>query len=198
MATDISTGSDHQRATDPTRGEIRLRVKPEGAAPGHVDGAWWPRSTDPAVEFPALVTALTERLGPISRAGYHLDTWSATARKLAVADRVVRMEGFHTMRPNTVTVTGLDRRRITLLVVPPDTPGGVARAVLRAAADPDTTASASDILTGNGVSAESNHVDTVTTGPPRDGDQMPEERWEAEGGRVADGVGSVPPPRTPA
>ncbi|WP_237773871.1 DUF5994 family protein [Actinosynnema sp. ALI-1.44] len=34
------------------------------AAPGNVDGAWWPWSTDPAMEFPALVMALSSWVGP--------------------------------------------------------------------------------------------------------------------------------------
>jgi hypothetical protein len=186
MTTDTLVGTeDLQPATDPARSEVRLRMKPDDAAPGHVDGGWWPRSTDPAAEFPALVAALTSILGPISRAGYSLDAWNATARKLTVHDQVVRMEGFRTMQPNTVTLTGQNRRRISLLVVPPDTPGGVARAVLRSAADPDTTAAVQDILASNGVSLDQHQADTAEASRPRTADRTPEERWEAEGGHVS-------------
>jgi hypothetical protein len=108
-------------AADPARREVRLWMKPADAAPGHVQGAWWPQSTDPAAEFPALVAVLTSSLGPISRMGYNLDAWNTIARKMTVQDRVVRIEGFRTMQPNTVTLTGQNRRRISLLVVPPDT-----------------------------------------------------------------------------
>lgn len=159
-------------------------MKPANATPGHVEGAWWPRSTDPAAEFPTLVTALISALGPISRVGYNLDAWNTTTRKVIVQNRVVRMEGFRTMQPNTVTLTGQNRRRISLLVVPPDTPGGVARAVLRSAADPDTTASVQDILTSNGVFLGQRPTDTAEIPHPRTADATPEERWEAEGGRV--------------
>jgi Family of unknown function (DUF5994) len=40
---------------EPVQAEVWLRIKPNTAARGHVDGAWWPRSHDPAAEFPGLV-----------------------------------------------------------------------------------------------------------------------------------------------
>ncbi|WP_193441137.1 DUF5994 family protein [Actinosynnema sp. ALI-1.44] len=184
MTTDTLANMALRLPNDPARNEVRLRMKPDNAAPGHVDGGWWPRSTDSATEFPALVATLTSTWGPISRVGYNLDAWTATARKLTVHDRVVRMDGFRTMQPNTVTLTGHNRQRITLLVVPPDTPGGAARAILRSAADPGTTATVQDILTSNGISAEQAQADTATAPQPRTADQTPEERWEAEGGHI--------------
>ena len=33
----------------------RLRLKPKAAMTGHVDGAWWPRSDDLAIELPDLL-----------------------------------------------------------------------------------------------------------------------------------------------
>ncbi|MFC0112057.1 DUF5994 family protein [Kibdelosporangium aridum] len=184
MTTDTLVDTGRQPTTGPVRSEVRSRMKPGNAATGQVDGGWWPRSTDPAAEFPALVEALTSTLGPISRVGYNLDAWTATVRKLTVRDRVVRMEGFRTMQPNTVTLTGRNRQRISLLVVPPDTPGGVARAVLRSVAAPATTATVEDILTSNGISLGKHQADTATAPQPRTADQTPEERWEAEGGRI--------------
>jgi hypothetical protein len=114
---------------DPTP---RLEMKPPDAPRGHVDGGWWPRSSDPAAEFPALIAALSSRVGPVNRVSYHLDSWGVVARKVSVAGRPVRFEGFHSMDPHTVVVIGTDSRRVNLLVVPSDVVGGVARAVLRA------------------------------------------------------------------
>jgi hypothetical protein len=57
------------------------------------------------MEFPALVTALAPTMGAITRVGYNLDAWTTTARKLTVRDQIVRIEGFRTMQPNTVTLT---------------------------------------------------------------------------------------------
>ncbi|MEV4319576.1 DUF5994 family protein [Actinocrispum sp. NPDC049592] len=55
---------------------------------------------------------------------------------------------------NTVVLTGSDQKQIRLLVVPPATPGGVARAVLRSVSRPDTVATVEEILASNGVSLD--------------------------------------------
>lgn len=68
------------------------------------------------------------------------------------------MVGSATLEANTVVVTGTDQNRMSLLVVPPGTPGGVTRAVLRLAAGPDTVATAEEILTSNGVQLDRHTV----------------------------------------
>jgi hypothetical protein len=118
---------------------------------GLMDGGWWPRSSDPAAEFPGLVSGLAGWVGPVSRVSYNLDAWQPVASKVSMPGGVVRFEGFHSMDADTVTVIGADRRRVSLLVVPPATAGGVARAVLRSAARNDAIATVEDILTSNGV-----------------------------------------------
>ncbi|WP_433263399.1 DUF5994 family protein [Actinosynnema sp. CS-041913] len=145
MTSDLLTGTP-----DPTAERLRFALRPDGAPHGHVDGGWWPRSTDPVAEFPALITALASR-GPIRRVSYHLGVWGPAGRRLTVAGVDVRMEGFHTPQPDIVTLIGPHLTRTVLLVVPPGTAGGAARAVLRAAADQGTTASVAEILEGNGV-----------------------------------------------
>ncbi|WP_033296161.1 DUF5994 family protein [Amycolatopsis jejuensis] len=52
----------------------------------------------------------------------------------SAARRTVRLEGFRSTDPHTIMAPGTDSRRVSLLVVPPETPGGMARAVLRSAA----------------------------------------------------------------
>jgi hypothetical protein len=171
--------------------ELRLRMKPASAAPGYVDGGWWPWSDDPAAEFPALITALADRVGPVVRISYHLDGWSPvtrSGRKLVVGGHNVRMEGFRTMDRHTVVVIGTNSRRVSLLVVPPDTQGGVARAVLRSAAGDDQVATVDDILGGNGVLVGRRGLPAVAVPRARTVEPVDEERWEAEGGHVY-GVG---------
>jgi hypothetical protein len=146
-----------------THGEPRLEMKPAGAATGYVDGGWWPWSTDPAGEFPGLIGALHGHVGHVSRVAYNLDFWAPVHRKLTVDGRVVRCEGFRTMNAHTVTAIGVDSRRVTVLVVPPDTPDDIAHAALRTAADQDNTATVEDILAGEAI---------------------PNQRWEDEGGHV--------------
>jgi len=132
----------------PHHEEIRLQVKP-AAGGGHVDGAWWPRSRDSGVEFPAAIAAVRAKVGQVERISYHLgDGWEVSQRKLVVDGRLVRLEGFHAMPANTVTLIGTQQRRLTLLVVAPDTRSETATAVLRTAADPDSTASVEEILAG--------------------------------------------------
>ncbi|WP_309112689.1 DUF5994 family protein, partial [Saccharothrix sp.] len=118
---------------EPVRAAPRLTMKPLAARGGAVDGAWWPRSTDAMTEFPALIAELGAD-GGIRRVSYHLASWDLPDRTLEVGEVVVRMEGFHSIQPDTVTLVNSDYTRIRLLVVPPGTPGGVARAVLRSAA----------------------------------------------------------------
>jgi hypothetical protein len=136
---------------EPPRRQVRLRMKANTATRGSVDGAWWPRSTDPAAEFPGLVLAMSSWVGPVNRVAYNLDNWAETGRELNVEGWSVTLVGDHLVDANTVVVTGPNQRRMLLLVIPPGTRGGVARAVLRSAADPHTVASVGEILESNGV-----------------------------------------------
>src|SRR5690349_3394438 len=139
----------------------RLKMKPAGSAQGCVDGGWWPWSDDLVAEAPELVSALAPWVGPVSRVSYHLDTWGVVARKVHVQGRIVRFEGFRSMDQNTVVVIGSDSRRVSLLAVPPGLPGTAARAVLRSAAEHDSTASVADTL------AATARRRTPTQKPPR-------------------------------
>jgi hypothetical protein len=115
--------------------EPRLRLKPAAPATGHVDGAWWPRTRDLSAELPALLTALGSRLGRVDRVTYQLGEWQAPNRRLSAGEHVVRLEGFRSQRAGSLTVIGWDRRRLTLLVVPPETGPGEAEHALTTAAD---------------------------------------------------------------
>jgi hypothetical protein len=171
---DISAASD----------EPRMEMKPAGSATGYMDGGWWPRSTDPASEFPGLIGALHEQVGQVSRVAYNLDFWALVHRKLTVDGRVVRCEGFHTMNAHTVTAIGVDSRRVTVLVVPPDTPDDVAHAALRTAASQDNTATTEDILAGNDARPDRPVSTLVASGRAHADEAIPNQRWDDEGGHV--------------
>jgi hypothetical protein len=115
--------------------EARLSLKPPAPPTGRVDGAWWPRSQDLAAELPALLAEVTTRLGRIDRVTYHLAEWPSPGRRLAFDDQVVRLEGFRSQRPGSLTVIGWDRQRLTLQVVPPETGAEDAKRALAAALD---------------------------------------------------------------
>ncbi|MEV6825123.1 DUF5994 family protein [Amycolatopsis sp. NPDC051102] len=114
-------------------------MKPAAAAAGHVDGAWWPRTSDLTAELPALFTALVGRLGRIDRVTYSLGDWPASPRRVTFDEGVVRLEGFRSQPSGSVTVIGWNRHRTTLSVVPPATSPDVAERVLTTAADPGNT-----------------------------------------------------------
>lgn len=143
-------------------------MKTAGAARDRFDGGWWPRSAEPVIEFTELVAALGDEVGPISRVSYHLTTWGAIDRKMIIGGRLVRFDGFRAMDPRTVVVIGSDGRRVSLLVVPPGAADDAARAALSSAAG----------LAGPEDAA-------VLVPLPKGADSRAEQRWEAEGGRVA-------------
>ena len=113
-------------------GAPRLRLTPNSLASAYVDGAWWPRSTRLAVELPALVAALSDRLGEVAVVGYHLNAWTETPPQAQIAGLTVHLQGFTSEEPASVILIG-DGRRITLRVIAPDASEQVAREELDAA-----------------------------------------------------------------
>lgn len=128
---------------------LRLRLKPKAPATGHVDGAWWPKSRDLAVELPALAEVLAVRLGRIERAAYALSTWDAVPHRFEVDGRRVRLEGFTYQDQNIIHVTGSNRGRISLLVIPPETADAAGHDALMTAAGRGNTDRPEEILTSS-------------------------------------------------
>ncbi|SER72862.1 hypothetical protein SAMN05216188_114186 [Lentzea xinjiangensis] len=121
-------------ADEQLRCPLRLRLRPKALTTGYVDGAWWPRSRDLAAELPALLAVLAVRLGEIPRVSYNLTEWDATPAQIAADGVRVRLSGFWSRPPHTVDVIAGDRRRLRLLLVPPDTdPSDAHRTMMSAA-----------------------------------------------------------------
>ncbi len=133
----------HQPGPDNTP---RLRLKPKAPVSGHVDGAWWPRSDNLADELPDLLAVLSVRLGEIERVMYNLAEWARVPRRLSTGGRSVRLDGYQRHPVNTMEVQGVDRRKILLLVVPPDTEPELAHTAMMTAAAPDNGSSTGDML----------------------------------------------------
>ena len=148
------TPAPHQSTTpttaengEQTRHPLRLRLRPQAPATGHVDGAWWPRSHDLTAELPALLAVLTVRLGEIPRVNYHLSEWDTAPRSIATTDGIrVRLDGFWTRPAHTVDLVAADRHHLTLLLVPPDTPSSAAHEAMMRAAHRDNTDTVEDLL----------------------------------------------------
>ncbi|WP_246258678.1 DUF5994 family protein [Amycolatopsis anabasis] len=165
--------------TEQPRHNLRLRLKPKAPTSGYVDGAWWPRSRDLSIELPTLLAVLAVRLDRVERVTYNLTAWNPASRRLAVDGGGVRLDGFRSQHSDTVTVIGAGgRRRLTLLVVAPDTGSAVARRVLVAAARRDNADSVEALLAATGVA---DTMDAAT------------QRWEVDGGRVNDRVPASSP-----
>jgi hypothetical protein len=130
-----AVASDADSAEQPSRVSLKPAPPTPGDDPGHVDGAWWPRSRDLAAELPALFAALTTRLGTIERMAYNLDEWRPAVRHLETGASRVKLGGFHYQGANTIDVLGTHGSRVTLLVVPPDTSDATAKKIALAAAD---------------------------------------------------------------
>jgi hypothetical protein len=135
-----------ETTTSQSSGDLRLEMKPVGSTTGFVDGAWWPYSTELADEVPALLAAITDRLGSIERVSYDLAGWTGASRRVQAAGVRVRLDGFRTRPPNTVDVSGVSDHRVTLLVIPPTTDQSAARDIMRRASTPGNCDSTDTLL----------------------------------------------------
>ncbi|MEU2663350.1 DUF5994 family protein [Micromonospora sp. NPDC007220] len=163
------TPSPHDLAPPSTP---RLRIEPTRSTRTLLDGGWWPRSTDPLAELPGLVLAIDLLHGPIVRLVLNADAWDGNPRHLAVDGRVLRL-GYFTSQPATL-LTAICRNddRVDLLVVPPETPAGLAEAAMALAA-----------TAGNLVHSPQLLVVAGTTSDART-DSADRHSWESEGGRL--------------
>lgn len=105
---------------------------------GFLDAAWWPRSRDLAAELPALLDILWLAGRDVMRISYALEFWEQAPRRLRVADRVVRLGGFHTQIPGLLTlIDAWGRDRVDVMVIPPDAHPDIAdRALALVASEP--------------------------------------------------------------
>ncbi|MEE6178424.1 DUF5994 family protein [Mycobacterium sp. 050134] len=126
----------------------RLQLKPFRTASEHIDGAWWPRSTDLVNELPDLVASVADRLGRVVMVGYRRNGWHETPPLAEIAGHQVELLGFISDEPSSVILIGEDGRHLTLHVIRPDTGEQVARRALDearaqpAAEAPDATPAA--------------------------------------------------------
>lgn len=126
---------DHLRAGDhEVDGESgpRLRVTPNRLPSEHIDGAWWPRSTQLAAELPALLSSLSDRKGQVVGVGYRRDGWTDAPSQIDIAGHPVQLVGFTSDEPASVIVIGHDGHHLTLRVIAPETSDQAAREALAA------------------------------------------------------------------
>jgi hypothetical protein len=131
-------------------GTAVVRLETTADRQGVLDGAWWPRSRDIAVELPGLITALTGLLGPITRVGLDVSAWNGLPRRLVVGDHVVRVDSFP-VGDDTVLVTRGEADLVSLLVIPPHATPEAARAAMAEAVRADNVTRAAQILIDTGT-----------------------------------------------
>ena len=135
-------------------GTAVVRLETTRDRQGLLDGAWWPRSRDVTAELPALITALTEYLGPITRVGLDADAWERLPTRMTVDGRVVHIDS-SPVGDDTVLVTRGEQDLFSLLVIPPHATPEAARAAMTEAVRADSATRAEQILidTGTGRTA---------------------------------------------
>jgi hypothetical protein len=131
-------------------GSVVVRLETTHDREGVLDGAWWPRSRDIAAELPALIAALTEHLGPVTRVGLDAEAWEGLPTRLTIDDRVVHIDSYP-VGDDTVLVTRGDQDHFSLLVVPPHATPDAARTAMAEAVRADNTTGAGRILIETGT-----------------------------------------------
>jgi len=130
-----------------SREPLRLRLAEH---PGRdlLDGGWWPRSRDLAVELADLVDRFPTDRPRIVRALVSPPDWSSTTRRIRIADGWLKVGSFPRDDTHVVILTtaGAGRPLLRLLVVPPELTPDQGDAALLAAADPGNAHSAADLL----------------------------------------------------
>ena len=174
----------------------RLALRPSAASdragPGWgdpdrtlLDGAWWPRTTDPAAELPGLILALQTQAPPddrkpITHVMLRVADWDHHPRHLRVNDpdapQDIPLGWFDGLPAGLLTAIYADGRRVDLLTVPAATGHAAARAALELAAHPANHLPAPDLLAALTVPA--NPHDPSWTEPAA------QSAWESEGGRL--------------
>jgi Family of unknown function (DUF5994) len=115
---------------------VRLSLKPSSSAGGVLDGAWWPRSTDPAIELVALSEELAARRTLVRRIGLNMAGWgSAPGRIWLASGRRVAVNWFRITGGRLVRILGTGNQRIDLLLIPVDTDPTTAERAMTMATD---------------------------------------------------------------
>ncbi|MFI0372619.1 DUF5994 family protein [Actinomadura sp. 1N219] len=176
----------------PSTPRLRLRpAAPPGSARPVLDGAWWPRSTDPVAELPGLILALQDHgpidgQRPIANVLLRVDDWDGRPRRLRIdgpADtRVVRLSWFDSLPSGLLTAIHADGRRVDLFTVPVSTPQAEADASMELASHPHNLLHTPDLLAA--LTPPPGRTDRAGAPTVSESDRKSESDWESEGGRL--------------
>jgi Family of unknown function (DUF5994) len=116
--------------------ENRLQLKPYRSVSEHIDGAWWPRTTNLVDELPDLLSSVSERLGSVVMVGYRRNGWHETPPSAPIGGHPVELLAFTSDEPASVILIGAEGHHLTLRVIRPDAGEQVARQALEQAQGP--------------------------------------------------------------
>jgi hypothetical protein len=127
-------------------GSTRTHLVSVRAGQAVLDGAWWPRSTDPDAELPGLVRCLDHHFGKVRKLMLHRGSWDAYPRRLQLGARHVRLGWFLHLDPTLLIATTESDDQLDLMVVPVGTAADQARRAMDEAADPANTKRAPELF----------------------------------------------------
>jgi hypothetical protein len=163
----------------------RLSLKPSSSARGAVDGAWWPRSKDPAVELAALIEELGAQRTPVRGLALSRSGWDSAPRRIPLASgRKVAVDWFRSGDVRMIRILDTNYQWMNLLIIPVETTPALADLALTMATDgqdPRITATGSD-------QSASGYLSVNARAFPANQDGGPDHR-------VHDQVSGIPPSR---
>jgi hypothetical protein len=127
------------------RSTLRLRMA-EHQGRQRLDGGWWPRSRDLAIELADLVDHFPSDRGRIMRAVYSPPDWDARPRRIPIARGTMKVGNFPRDDTHEMLLAMTDRTVLRLLVVPPGLSEAQGTEAMFAAAIPGNTHTASSVL----------------------------------------------------
>lgn len=130
---------------------IRLTLCEARAGDSLLDGAWWPRSSNPLVELPLLVAELAAVVGAVKQLSLGGAGWSTTPRTVPFDRSRVGVCWFSPEDSHEIVVTASNDTVLDLLLVPPATRPITALAAMAAATRGTSAARGSELLAAHGV-----------------------------------------------
>jgi hypothetical protein len=116
---------------------LRIRLVSPHDRPRHhdVDGYWWPRSADTCTELTALVPALDTQYDEVAKLLLSSAGWAPRPTTLTLRHRTIPLVWLGLYR-NLLIAHCVERRPISLMVIPPHTPEPVAATAVAMAFGP--------------------------------------------------------------
>jgi hypothetical protein len=128
-------------------GQPRLVIAERPTRRDHLHGAWWPRSTQIAVELGPMLTIVGTRFRSVFGVVLNRDEWPVAGGSWhPLGASSVKVSWYGLPESNLAILHCGDQWRIWLLVLPPDTPEAVALAATFMACSPGNSLTTAETL----------------------------------------------------